>query len=93
MATNIMGKSVRRFNRLLLLLVLLLLVAIILVFFLENQQVVGLVFLGVAFPQLPVSLLMVGALLLGLLLGPAMGLLVVSRSRHRLRLRLNETTR
>ena len=75
----------RRFSRLLLVLLLLALVAFILLFILENQQAVALVFLGFIVPQLPVSVLLLGALLLGLLVGPAMGVLFVWQSQHRRR--------
>ncbi|KQN52669.1 hypothetical protein ASE98_21260 [Pseudomonas sp. Leaf48] len=75
----------RRFSRLLLALLLLALVAFILLFILENQQVVALVFLGYILPQLPISVLLLGALLLGLIVGPAMGMLVVWQRHHRRR--------
>jgi uncharacterized integral membrane protein len=67
-------------------LLLLLVVAAILIFILENQQVVSVTFLGFTCQQLPVSALLVIALLVGLVLGPAMGLLVVWRHRNKLRL-------
>lgn len=60
----------RNLKRVLLGLVLLLLVLAILAFVLENQQSVSLLFLGWAGPQLPVSLVMVLALLIGMLIGP-----------------------
>nr|WP_283105519.1 lipopolysaccharide assembly protein LapA domain-containing protein [Pseudomonas moorei] len=68
-------------------LLMLLLVAVILIFILENQQVVSLSFLGFTFPYLPVSALLVMALLLGLLLGPVMGVLVTRLCRNKLRMR------
>lgn len=77
--------GVRRFSRPLLVLLLLALVAFILLFTLENQQAVALVFLGFSFPQLPISVLLLGALLLGLIVGPAMGILVVWQSHHKRR--------
>jgi uncharacterized integral membrane protein len=63
-------------------LLLLLVGAVILVFILENQQTVGLAFLGFTLPQLSVSVLLVAALLLGLFFGPAMGLLLGWRNRY-----------
>ncbi|WP_447793414.1 LapA family protein [Pseudomonas farris] len=51
----------------------LLLVLAILAFVLENQQGVSLLFLGWAGPQLPVSLIMVIALLIGMVIGPILG--------------------
>jgi putative membrane protein len=77
--------GVRRFSRLLRVLLLLALLAFILLFTLENQQAVALVFLGFSFPQLPVSVLLLGGLLLGLMVGPAMGMLVVWQRGHKRR--------
>ena len=57
-------------KRVLLAVFILLLVAAILAFVLENQQSVSLLFLGWVGPQLPVSLVVVAALLIGLLVGP-----------------------
>ncbi|MBL0793596.1 MULTISPECIES: lipopolysaccharide assembly protein LapA domain-containing protein [Pseudomonas] len=48
----------------------LLLVLMLLAFVLENQQSVSLLFLGWAGPQLPVSLIVVLALLAGMIVGP-----------------------
>lgn len=48
----------------------LLLFLAVLAFVLENQQPVSLLFLGGAGPQIPVSLVMVLALLIGMLIGP-----------------------
>ena len=60
----------RNLKRILLGLIVLLLMLLILAFVLENQQSVSLLFLGLAGPQTPVSLLMVLALLVGMLIGP-----------------------
>ncbi|KAF2390996.1 MULTISPECIES: LapA family protein [Pseudomonas] len=60
----------RSLKRVLLGVVLLLLILVVLAFVLENQQSVSLLFLGWAGPQLPVSLVMVLALLIGMLIGP-----------------------
>ncbi|RBC03489.1 DUF1049 domain-containing protein [Pseudomonas sp. MWU13-2625] len=63
----------RNLKRILLGVFILLLVLAILAFLLENQQSVSLLFLGWAGPQLPVSLLVVLALLIGMLVGPVFG--------------------
>ncbi|MCU0119158.1 LapA family protein [Pseudomonas sp. B2M1-30] len=63
----------RNFRRILLGVFILLLVLVVLAFVLENQQSISLMFLGWAGPQLPVSLVMVLALLVGMLLGPILG--------------------
>ena len=63
----------RNFKRVLLAVFVLLLVLAVLAFILENQQSVSLLFLGWAWPQLPVSLFMVVALLIGMVIGPILG--------------------
>jgi uncharacterized integral membrane protein len=63
----------RNLKRILIGFFILLLVFVILAFVLENQQSVSLLFLGLSGPQLPVSLLMVLALLIGMLIGPILG--------------------
>ncbi|MHB2249100.1 lipopolysaccharide assembly protein LapA domain-containing protein [Pseudomonas fitomaticsae] len=60
-------------RRLVLSVFILLVVLAILAFVLENQQSVSLVFLGWSGPQLPVSVVTVGALLVGMLIGPVFG--------------------
>ncbi|NUU35672.1 LapA family protein [Pseudomonas sp. C2B4] len=60
----------RNLKRVLLVVFVLLLVLAILAFVLENQQSVTLLFLGWAGPQLPVSVVMVVALLIGMVVGP-----------------------
>nr|WP_222934911.1 lipopolysaccharide assembly protein LapA domain-containing protein [Pseudomonas koreensis] len=50
-----------------------LLVLVVLAFVLENQQSISLMFLGLAGPQLPVSVVVVLALLAGMLIGPVLG--------------------
>lgn len=86
-------KGVSRLNRLLLVLLFLALMAFVVLFILENQQVVALVFLGYTSPQLPISVLMLIAILLGLAIGPAMGIWVVWRNQHKRRLKLRESHR
>lgn len=63
----------RNFKRVLLAVIVLLLILAILAFVLENQQLVTLLFLGWAGPQLPVSLVVVLALLMGMVIGPVIG--------------------
>jgi uncharacterized integral membrane protein len=73
---------VRNLKKLLLVLLVLVVVAAVLLFVLENQQGVALVFLGWVGPQLPVSVLVLAALLLGLAVGPVLAAIVVAwRSR------------
>jgi len=63
----------RNFKRVVLGVFILLLALIVLAFILENQQSVSLLFLGWSGPQLPVSLVVVVALLAGMLIGPVLG--------------------
>lgn len=63
----------RNLKRILLGVFILLLVLVVLAFVLENQQPISLLFLGLAGPQLPVSLVVVIALLAGMLVGPILG--------------------
>lgn len=63
----------RNLKRVLLAVFVLLLVLAILAFVLENQQSVTLLFLGWTGPQLPISLVMVAALLIGMVIGPVLG--------------------
>jgi uncharacterized integral membrane protein len=63
----------RNFKRVVLGVFILSLALIVLAFILENQQSVSLLFLGWSGPQLPVSLVVVAALLVGMLIGPVLG--------------------
>jgi len=63
----------RNLKRILLAVFMLLLILAVLAFVLENQQSVTLLFLGWAGPELPVSLVMVLALLAGMVIGPVIG--------------------
>ncbi|WP_350601396.1 LapA family protein [Pseudomonas sp. 65/3-MNA-CIBAN-0223] len=77
----------RNLKRVVLALFVLLLVLATLAFVLENQQSVSLLFLGWAGPQLPVSLFLVLALLIGMVIGPLLGWFLehtsrASRKRH-----------
>ncbi len=60
----------RNLKRIVLAVFILLLVLAILAFVLENQQSVSLLFLGWAGPQLPISMAIVIALLIGMVSGP-----------------------
>ncbi|MBC3242151.1 DUF1049 domain-containing protein [Pseudomonas lurida] len=60
-------------KRVLVSIVLIVLILSIVGFVLENRQSVSLLFLGLASPQLPVSIFIVLALLIGLILGPLIG--------------------
>ena len=63
----------RNFKRVLLAAFVLMLMLVLLAFILENQQSISLLFFGLVGPQLPVSLLMVLALLVGMTIGPILG--------------------
>jgi uncharacterized integral membrane protein len=63
----------RSFKRIFLGFFLLLLTLVVLAFVLENQQQVSILFLGLSGPQLPLSLVVVLALLVGMLVGPVLG--------------------
>ncbi|WP_219268042.1 LapA family protein [Pseudomonas sp. Xaverov 259] len=72
-----------RFKRVIAMLVVLVLLLCIVAFVLENQQSVSLQFLGWAAPQLPVSVFVVVALLVGMIVGPLMAW--VARARRKTR--------
>ena len=57
----------------------------IVIFILENQQPTALVFLGWHTAQLPQSLFFIGALLVGMAIGPAMGFVAFRRKAARLK--------
>ncbi|MFO2464117.1 lipopolysaccharide assembly protein LapA domain-containing protein [Pseudomonas sp. 15FMM2] len=71
----------RGVKRVVLVLIVLVVVLAILAFVLENQQGVALAFLGWSTPQMPVSVFVTLALIVGMLLGPLLGLLA-KRSRR-----------
>ncbi|KQB55299.1 hypothetical protein AQS70_05495 [Pseudomonas endophytica] len=56
-----------------------------LIFVLENQQPTSLIFLGWSAPELPASVIFLGALLLGMLIGPALGFIAYKRKAARLK--------
>lgn len=51
-------------------------------FVLENQQVVSLSFLGWTTGQMPVSVFVGAGLIVGMLIGPLLGILVTRKGRH-----------
>lgn len=65
----------RGFKRVILVLSILLIVLICVAFVLENQQPVALSFIGWSTPQVPVSLCISGSLLVGMIIGPILGIL------------------
>lgn len=71
----------RGVKRVALVLIVLIAALAILAFVLENQQDVTLAFLGWATPQLPVSVFVTLALIVGMLVGPFLSLLM-RRKRH-----------
>ncbi|KAA0947503.1 DUF1049 domain-containing protein [Pseudomonas sp. ANT_H14] len=66
----------RGVKRVAMVLTVLIIALVILAFVLENQQAVALAFLGWSTPQMPVSVFVTLALIVGMLLGPFLGLLV-----------------
>ena len=76
------------------LIIVMLLVALATIgFMLENQQSIRLEFLEVSSPELPTSLFMVIAFILGSLLGILVGWLMTTRLRLRLMVQSNELNR
>ncbi|MGD8218458.1 lipopolysaccharide assembly protein LapA domain-containing protein [Pseudomonas thivervalensis] len=71
----------RNFKRLALVLLALLVASAIVLFVLENNQPLALIFLGWPAPQLPVSVFVILALLVGMMLGPLLAWFVSARRR------------
>lgn len=71
----------RGVKRVALLLIVLIAALAILAFVLENQQDVALAFLGWSTPQLPVSVFVTLALIVGMLVGPFLSLLIRRKKR------------
>ena len=71
----------RNFKRLTLVVLALLVASAIVLFVLENNQPVTLLFLGWSAPQLPVSVLVILALLAGMIVGPSLAWLLGMRRR------------
>ena len=61
----------------------------VIIFILENQQATSLTFLGWNTPQLPAAVFCVGALLLGLAIGPLIGFLAYWRKTAGLKRRMH----
>ena len=77
------GVGMSRLTRVIAMLVVLVLLLCIVAFVLENQQSVSLQFLSWAAPQLPISVFVVLALLVGMVIGPLMAW--VARARRKTR--------
>lgn len=75
----------RNLKRVLLALVVLSIAAVVLLFVLENQQSVALVLFGWALPALPLSVVVLVALVSGLLVGPLMGVYIGMRAKRQVR--------
>ena len=73
----------RGVKRVALVLIVLIAALAILAFVLENQQDVALAFLGWSTPELPVSVFVTLALIVGMLVGPVLSLLIQSKKRHK----------
>ncbi|MDR2306765.1 MAG: lipopolysaccharide assembly protein LapA domain-containing protein [Paucimonas sp.] len=73
----------RNIKRAAMVLFFLLLVSLVLFFVLENQQAVSLVLFGWSAPSLPIAVLLIAALVLGLAVGPFLGLLGYLRRKQR----------
>ncbi|MBX4135805.1 lipopolysaccharide assembly protein LapA domain-containing protein [Pseudomonas sp. S5F11] len=71
----------RGVKRVALVVVVLLVAFVVLAFVLENKQSVSLSLLGQASRQLPVSVFVVLALIVGMLIGPLLGMMMRSRRR------------
>lgn len=71
----------RGVKRVLLVLAVLVVALVVLGFVLENQQSVSLSFLGWATAQMPVAVFVVMALIIGMLLGPLLGVAISGRRR------------
>ena len=80
-------------KRAVLIIVMLLVALATISFMLENQQNISLQFLEVSSPELPTSLFMVIAFILGSLLGILVGWLMTTRLRLRLMVQSNELNR
>ncbi|ATR84292.1 hypothetical protein CS390_18040 [Pseudomonas sp. HLS-6] len=75
----------RNLKRLLLVLFVMAVAAVVLLFVLENQQSVALVLFGWSAPALPVAVIVLVALLLGLAVGPLLGMYIALRAKGRAR--------
>jgi len=71
----------RNFKRLALVVIALLVASAIVLFVLENHQPVALLFLGWSGPQLPISIFVLLALLVGMMIGPLLAWFMGARRR------------
>lgn len=60
-------------------------IALVLFFVLENQQAVALAIFGWTLPEVPVSVVVIAAFVMGLVIGPVIGACIVLRGRERTR--------
>lgn len=72
-------------KRLLLFFVMLLIAIFVVLFVLENQQMVSLVIFGWSMSAVPLAIPVILALLLGLAVGPILGVYIIMRAKRRLR--------
>ena len=75
----------RAFKRAVLVVCALIVILAIVLFVLENKQPTSLVFLGWHSPELPASLFFLGALLVGMAIGPVIGFIAYERRAARLK--------
>ncbi|MFG0826871.1 DUF1049 domain-containing protein [Pseudomonas sp. CJQ_7] len=82
----------RNLKRALAALFVLLLAAVVLFFVLENQRAVALVLFGWSAPAMPVAVPVLGALVVGLAVGPLLGAYGVQRSKRKIRASVRQAT-
>lgn len=75
----------RNLKRALAVVLILMLGAVALFFVLENQQVVSLVLFGWSAPAMPVAVPVIAALLLGLAVGPLLGVYSIMQNKRKIR--------
>ncbi|MCK6251381.1 alkaline shock response membrane anchor protein AmaP [Pseudomonas fragi] len=78
----------RNVKRAVLLVISLVIMFGVVIFTLENQQPTGLIFLGWHSPELPQAFFFIGALLMGMAVGPLMGFIAYKRKAGALKRRL-----
>jgi integration host factor subunit beta len=77
--------SMRNFKRLVIVVLAALVALVVVLFVLENNKPVALAMFGWVAPSLPVAMLVVGAFLVGLVLGPLLGTYIVLRAKRHTR--------
>jgi uncharacterized integral membrane protein len=75
----------RNFKRLVIVVLAALVALVVVLFVLENNKPVALAMFGWVAPSLPVAMLVVGAFLVGLVLGPLLGTYIVLRAKRHTR--------